>query len=244
MTCPECNRIFQKPEKVRIPAVEHEVGVEDDENASGSGSRKGKGKKKAKSPSKGVDTLGFEPSAKDSSWVTESDFDPHFPFTPSSKTTALKALLLKGFEEAPLDKVVIYVQFRTLARIVGRICQSEGWSFVYLTGDSSLEHRTKAISHFRNDKNTMILIAGLKCGGLGLNFPWANRCISLDLWWNHAVEQQAFGRIFRIGQTKETFMTRIVVKNSVDMRMLTMQLDKLQDLEKAMRDGETKRSQA
>ncbi|PBP21187.1 hypothetical protein BUE80_DR007992 [Diplocarpon rosae] len=240
MTCPECNRIFQKPEKVRIPAVEHEVGVEDDENASGSGSRKGKGKKKAKSPSKGVDTLGFEPSAKDSSWVTESDFDPHFPFTPSSKTTALKALLLKGFEEAPLDKVVIYVQFRTLARIVGRICQSEGWSFVYLTGDSSLEHRTKAISHFRNDKNTMILIAGLKCGGLGLNFPWANRCISLDLWWNHAVEQQAFGRIFRIGQTKETFMTRIVVKNSVDMRMLTMQLDKLQDLEKAMRDGETK----
>ncbi len=35
-------------------------------------------------------------------------------------------------------------------------------------------------------------------------------------------------------------MTRIVVKNSVDMRMLAMQVHKLQDLEKAMRDGETK----
>lgn len=35
-------------------------------------------------------------------------------------------------------------------------------------------------------------------------------------------------------------MTRIVVKNSVDMRMLSMQLHKLQNLEKAMRDGETK----
>jgi hypothetical protein len=65
-----------------------------------------------------------------------------------------------------------------------------------------------------------------------LNFPWANRCISLDLWWNHAVEQQAFGRIFRIGQEKDTFMTRIVVKNSVDMRLLSMQLHKLQNLEK------------
>lgn len=65
-----------------------------------------------------------------------------------------------------------------------------------------------------------------------LNFPWANRCISLDLWWNHAVEQQAFGRIFRIGQKKETHMTRIVVRNSVDMRMLNMQLSKLQNLEK------------
>ena len=69
-----------------------------------------------------------------------------------------------------------------------------------------------------------------------LNFPWANRCISLDLWWNHAVEQQAFGRIFRIGQLKETHMTRIVVKNSVDMRLLTMQLYKLENCEKAIRE--------
>jgi hypothetical protein len=71
-----------------------------------------------------------------------------------------------------------------------------------------------------------------------LNFPWANRCISLDLWWNHAVEQQAFGRIFRIGQNKHTYMTRIVVKNSVDMRLLTMQLHKLTNLEKAIKEDD------
>lgn len=71
-----------------------------------------------------------------------------------------------------------------------------------------------------------------------LNFPWANRCISLDLWWNHAVEQQAFGRIFRIGQKKDTYMTRIVVKNTVDMRLLTMQLHKLTNLEKAIKEDD------
>lgn len=70
-----------------------------------------------------------------------------------------------------------------------------------------------------------------------LNFPWANRCISLDLWWNHAVEQQAFGRIFRIGQKKETHMTRLVVKNTIDFRLLSMQLHKLKHLEKVV-DGE------
>jgi hypothetical protein len=32
-------------------------------------------------------------------------------------------------------------------------------------------------------------------------------------------------------------MTRIVVKNSVDMRLLTMQMHKLQDLEKAIAEG-------
>lgn len=110
---------------------------------------------------------------------------------------------------------MIYCQFRVLAQILGRICQGENWGYLYLTGDSSLDHRGKAIKLFQQDPNIKILIAGLKCGGLGLNFPWANHCISLDLWWNHAVEQQAFGRIFRIGQKKETFMTRIVVRKYV-----------------------------
>jgi SNF2 family DNA or RNA helicase len=79
-------------------------------------------------------------------------------------------------------QVVIYVQFRLLARIVGRICEKEGWGFLYLTGDASLEHRSKVVKNFRENPNIKILVAGLKCGGIGLNFPWANRCISLDLW--------------------------------------------------------------
>ena len=78
--------------------------------------------------------------------------------------------------------MVIYVQFRLLAKIVGRICKSEKWGFLYLLGDCSLEHRSKVVKAFRDDPDVKILVAGLKCGGLGLNFPWANRCISLDLW--------------------------------------------------------------
>ncbi|TVY33570.1 putative ATP-dependent helicase, partial [Lachnellula subtilissima] len=230
-TCPSCNQIFTE-------AKPREIASEDDDD-DGQGNYGGrKGKKRVLPPnSKGRDALNFEP-AVESIWLYKSDVDPEFPLTPSAKTTALKATLLKGFEEAPLDKVVIYVQFRLLACIIGRMCASEGWGFLYLSGDCSLEHRTKATRMFRDDPNIKILVSGLKCGGVGLNFPWANRCISLDLWWNHAVEQQAFGRIFRIGQSKETHMTRIVVKNSVDMRLLTMQLHKLQDLEKAIAEGD------
>lgn len=58
-----------------------------------------------KAMSKGADALGFEPSTRDSTWVSRSDTDPDFPLVPSAKTMALKALLLKSFEEAPLDKV-------------------------------------------------------------------------------------------------------------------------------------------
>ncbi|KAI9649741.1 hypothetical protein NHQ30_002322 [Ciborinia camelliae] len=245
--CPKCDIIFASAEPygdLQIPDDDNMESTPGQTQESESSSRGSNKRQKSNDssrrprgiPSKGMDELGFEPFTKDSTWVTKSDYDPSFPLIPSAKTTALKALLLKGFEEAPDDKVVIYVQFRTLARIIGRMCKAEGWGFLYLTGDASLEHRTKAIKEFRNKDNIQILIAGLKCGGLGLNFPFANRCISLDLWWNHGVEQQAFGRIFRIGQNKETWMTRIVVRNSVDMRLLGMQDWKLRACEKAIDD--------
>jgi len=56
------------------------------------------------SDSKGRDAMGFEPSTKDSSWLHRSDLDPELPLAPSAKTAALKAVLLKGFAEAPADK--------------------------------------------------------------------------------------------------------------------------------------------
>jgi SNF2 family DNA or RNA helicase len=179
MTCPSCNQIFTETHPREI--------AENDDEAPNHRARKTK-KQVLPANSKGRDALGFEPMAE-STWLTQSDNDEAFPLTPSAKTAALKATLLKGFDEAPLDKVnsypriithfilniltdpktqvVIYVQFRLLARIVGRMCASEGWSFLYLSGDCSLEHRTKATKLFRDDPEVRILIAGLKCGGLG-----------------------------------------------------------------------------
>ena len=119
MTCPECNRIFQEIERV----VSSALG--DDEGGSSAASRrrsksKGKGKGRESQEevdpkidkfSKGRDLMGLEPITNDSSWVSKSDREEGFSLTPSTKTTALKALLLKGFEEAPLDKVGSVSQF-------------------------------------------------------------------------------------------------------------------------------------
>jgi hypothetical protein len=59
------------------------------------------------SNSLGLDALNFEPKTKGETWVTKSDCTPDLPLMPSSKTTALKAILLKGFDDAPLDKVSV-----------------------------------------------------------------------------------------------------------------------------------------
>lgn len=62
---------------------------------------------------------------------------------------------------------MIYLQWRTLARILGRMCNGEKWGFVYLFGDSTTEQRDRILRKFKEDPDVRILIAGLKCGGIG-----------------------------------------------------------------------------
>lgn len=96
--------------------------------------------------------------------------------------------------------------------------------------------RHEAVKEFHNNPNCQVMISGLRCGGQALNLTCANRVISIDVWFNHCVEQQAFGRVFRIGQRKETHFQRIVVRNSVDQRLLSLQAEKVNLVDRAMQD--------
>ncbi|KAL2760226.1 hypothetical protein ACRALDRAFT_2062131, partial [Sodiomyces alcalophilus JCM 7366] len=62
-------------------------------------------------------------------------------------------------------------------------------------------------------------IASMRCGGQALNLTCANRVIMVDAWWNKAAEMQAFGRVFRLGQIKETHHVRILARETVDERI-------------------------
>jgi SNF2 family DNA or RNA helicase len=136
---------------------------------------------------------------------------------PSAKTIAVKAQVLEWIEEDPTVKIIVYSQWIPMLHVLGRICQTEGWEFEKYTGHMSHESRNKAIKSFGDPlKGKRILLASLKCGGLGLNLTMANRVLQLDPWWNQAVEQQAFCRVFRIGQQKEAHMARLCVKNTID----------------------------
>jgi SNF2 family DNA or RNA helicase len=82
----------------------------------------------------------------------------------------------------------------------------------------------------------MSQVASLKCGGQSLNLTVANRVILLELWWNHAAEEQAFGRVFRFGQEKESHFARFFVKAPVERRMFRMQQRKTKHIEHALQD--------
>ena len=68
----------------------------------------------------------------------------------------------------------------------------------------------------------------LKVGGVGLNLTQASYVFHMDPWWNPAVENQATDRVHRIGQTQKVLVTRLMMKHTVEEKMMALKEKKLE----------------
>jgi non-specific serine/threonine protein kinase len=64
------------------------------------------------------------------------------------------------------------------------------------------------------------MVMSIKAGGVGLNLTEANNVILFDRWWNPAVERQAIDRVFRIGQTRDVMVYKMVVADTIEERIV------------------------
>ncbi|KAK5732662.1 hypothetical protein LTR17_010343 [Elasticomyces elasticus] len=154
------------------------------------------------------------------------------PILPSAKTQATKAQILNWISEDPTVKIIIFTQFLPMIRILKKMCKTEQWSHCEYTGKMSQDSKDQSLSEFAGDKQ--ILLASLRSGGLGLNLTMASKVICLDPWWNSSTEQQAFCRVFRIGQTKPTSFVKFMVRNTIDAAMMAMKERKQIEIDEVM----------
>ena len=68
------------------------------------------------------------------------------------------------------------------------------------------------------------MIMSLKAASLGLNMVAACHVLMLDLWWNPTTEDQAIDRAHRIGQTRPVTVLRLTVRDTVEDRILELQV--------------------
>lgn len=166
----------------------------------------------------------------DSDWLTAE-------FTHSAKTTALRDQILEWRENHPGDKVVLFSQFTKMLDLVEKVMDGEEWGCVRYQGNMNMEEREEALRTFRYDPDCGIMLTSLRAGGVGLNLTHANLVLSLDLWWNAAVELQAFDRVHRMGQEKEVHVSRFIVKGTVEQRIMDLQKKKQGISNAALGDG-------
>ncbi|KAK1543853.1 SNF2 family domain-containing protein [Colletotrichum paranaense] len=233
--CPKCRRIIGLPKPLTPFDDNHDGDAESATKAPND-----------KEYAKGFDCTGFQHVEDDKDdkhavrFLQVADRNPHLPLTSSAKLTALKETVLRWQAEASDDKIIIFSQFNVVMKIVGRMLEAEGIDFAYLSGSQTTEQRNRAVDEFQNGHKIKVLIVSLRAGGQCLNLTRANRVILIELWWNHAVEQQAFARVFRIGQIKETHFVRFIVDTPIEQRMLQLQADKILSIDAALQDDTTR----
>ncbi|MEI6125884.1 MAG: DEAD/DEAH box helicase, partial [Pseudomonadota bacterium] len=141
----------------------------------------------------------------------------------SCKFETLKGMLDDILEEQ--HKVLIFSQFvKSLKRIEDYI-KRLGYDYAYL--DGSTKNRDREIKKFQDVKNVRVFLLSLKAGGVGINLTAADYVILFDPWWNPAVEMQAIDRAHRIGQTRKVIAYKMIVKDTVEEKILKLQEKKI-----------------
>lgn len=160
----------------------------------------------------------------------------------SAKTRAVFSNLEHALILDPTKKIIIFSQFLGTIAIMAELCQFHGWGSKSYTGKMAAKARFKASNQWGQDASISILLASLKCGGEGLNLTAGQDVLMAEPWWNSAAQEQAFGRVFRIGQTKTTTFKLFVVTNSIEFRMLRIQQEKDKEIDPLMAGSKTKGS--
>ncbi|GAA5863239.1 hypothetical protein JCM1840_002519 [Sporobolomyces johnsonii] len=144
----------------------------------------------------------------------------------STKIEALLEELSKTRTEDHTLKTLVFSQFTSMLDLVARRLQLSGFKYVRLSGSMTPTARDNTIKHFTSDPEVTVFLISLKAGGVALNLVEASRVILLDPWWNPASELQSMDRTHRIGQHRPVQITRLIIENSIESRILELQKKK------------------
>ena len=118
-------------------------------------------------------------------------------------------------------KMLGFSQFTSLLALLKENLQQAAIPFEYL--DGATVDRQKHVDNFNNDPALPLFLLSLKAGGTGLNLVSADTVLIYDPWWNPAAELQAADRAHRIGQTKAVNICKLVVRNSIEEKIIALQ---------------------
>ncbi|MEA4863620.1 MAG: SNF2-related protein [Victivallaceae bacterium] len=140
----------------------------------------------------------------------------------SAKMELARELILEHVDSG--SRMLLFSQFTTLLGYLREWLEERNIKYEYL--DGATRNRQQKVDNFNNSKDIPIFLLSLKAGGTGLNLTAADTVIIYDPWWNPAVEAQAGDRTHRIGQTRPVNILKLLVKDSIEERILEMKRQK------------------
>lgn len=122
-------------------------------------------------------------------------------------------------------RTLVFSQFTSMFDILEKQLEKEGIAYYKITGETPKKRRLELVHDFNTGTVPLFLIS-LKAGGTGLNLTGADAVIHYDPWWNTAAQDQATDRAHRIGQTKTVTVFRLIVKGTIEEKIMDLQESK------------------
>lgn len=144
----------------------------------------------------------------------------------STKIEALVENLFRLRSDRQTTKSIVFSQFTSMLDLVEWRLARAGFSTVKLQGNMSPHQRDSIIKHFMETPSVEVFLVSLKAGGVALNLCEASQVFLLDPWWNPSVEWQSGDRVHRIGQHRPVKITRLIIEDSIESRIIELQAKK------------------
>ncbi|CAM9694406.1 unnamed protein product [Ascophyllum nodosum] len=123
----------------------------------------------------------------------------------------------------PTSKTLVFSQFNSSLEWLQHALPREGFQFRTLTSVMSMSQRAEALEAFSKDPPTTVFLLSMRAGAVGINLTQANNVFLLEPLMNLALEKQAVGRVYRLGQSRPVTVTKLVLRDSIESRILDMQ---------------------
>lgn len=137
----------------------------------------------------------------------------------SSKKDVLIENVVEAIENG--HKVLIFVNYLSSIESICESLEKNNIKYLKMTGQT--KDRQQIVDKFQNSSRYKVFVMTLKTGGIGLNLTSADKIFIYDPWWNKTVENQATDRAYRMGQDKTVFSYKLILKDSIEEKILKLQ---------------------
>ena len=137
----------------------------------------------------------------------------------SSKKEVLIENVIEAIENN--HKVLVFVNYLSSIESICDSLKENKIKYLKMTGQT--KDRQTLVDKFQNDSRYKVFVMTLKTGGVGLNLVSADTIFIYDPWWNTTVENQAIDRAYRLGQDKTVFAYKMIMRNTIEEKILKLQ---------------------
>lgn len=152
----------------------------------------------------------------------------------SPKLDALREICEAARENG--HKVLVFSFFRDVIETIQQ--HLTGQTFPAITGDIPNSDRQKIVDDFTSAEPGAVMVSQITAGGVGLNIQAANIVVLCEPQWKPSTEEQAISRAYRMGQSRNVMVYRLLTEDSIDGSMLEVLAEKSQLFNDYARESE------